>query len=249
MAEFTDRVVVVTGAGRGIGEAIARAFAAEGAKIAVISRTAANAERTASELSAAFPSSAAKAFSVDVADHEAMQATGKEVLEAFGQIDVLVNNAGVTRDGLCMRMSEADWDTVLDTNLKGAFNAFRAFQRPLLKSKHARVINIGSVVGIMGNAGQVNYAASKAGLIGFTKSLAREFASRRLTANVIAPGFVSTDMTAELSDQVRDGALENIPLKAFGEPEDIARATTFLAGDGGRYITGQVLAIDGGMSM
>lgn len=248
MEDFSDRVVVVTGAGRGIGEAIAHAFARQGAKVAVISRTASNAERTAAALNDAHPD-CAKAFAVDVADFDAMQSTGKAVIDTFGQVDVLVNNAGVTRDGLCMRMSEEDWDTVVDTNLKGAFNAFRAFQRPLLKSKHARVINIGSVVGIMGNAGQVNYAASKAGLIGFTKSLAREFASRALTANVIAPGFIITDMTESLNDQVREAALENIPLKSFGDPEDISRTALFLAGPGGRYITGQVLAVDGGMSM
>ena len=248
MADFSDQVVVVTGAGRGIGEAIAQAFAAGGAKVAVLSRTAANAERTAAAINEAHPD-AAKAFAVDVADFEAMQATGKEVIEAFGKIDILVNNAGVTRDGLCLRMSEADWDLVLDTNLKGAFNAVKAFQRPLLKSPAARVINIGSLVGIMGNAGQVNYAASKAGLIGFTKSLAREFASRGLTANVIAPGFVTTDMTGELSESVQEAAKANIPLGTFGAPEDIAEAVTFLAGSSGRYITGQVLAVDGGMAM
>ena len=248
MADFSDQVVVVTGAGRGIGEAIALAFAEGGAKVAVLSRTAANAESTASAINAKHPE-AAHAFAVDVADFEAMQAIGKEVIAAFGKVDILVNNAGVTRDGLCLRMSEADWDLVLDTNLKGAFNAVKAFQRPLLKSPHARVINIGSVVGIMGNAGQVNYAASKAGLIGFTKSLAREFASRGLTANVIAPGFITTDMTGELSEAVQDAAKANIPLGTFGAPEDIARTVVFLAGASGRYITGQVLAVDGGMSM
>jgi 3-oxoacyl-[acyl-carrier protein] reductase len=238
MADFSDLVVVVTGAGRGIGEAIAQAFAAGGAKVAVISRTAANAERTAASLNAAHPD-CAKAYSVDVADFAAMQATGKEIIANFGTVDILVNNAGVTRDGLCLRMSEADWDLVLDTNLKGAFNAVKAFQRPLLKSKHARVINIG----------QVNYAASKAGLIGFTKSLAREFASRGLTANVIAPGFVTTDMTGELSDDVQESVRKNIPLGVFGTPEDIADAAIYLAGKSGRYVTGQVLAIDGGMAM
>ncbi|MCH1503483.1 3-oxoacyl-[acyl-carrier-protein] reductase [Verrucomicrobiales bacterium] len=248
MADFSDQVVVVTGAGRGIGEAIAQAFAAGGAKVAVLSRTAANAERTAAAINEAHPDSA-KAFAVDVADFEAMQAIGKEVIAAFGKVDILVNNAGVTRDGLCLRMKEADWDLVLDTNLKGAFNAVKAFQRPLLKAPAARVINIGSVVGIMGNAGQVNYAASKAGLIGFTKSLAREFASRGLTANVIAPGFVTTDMTGDLSESVQESAKAAIPLGTFGVPDDIAQAAIFLAGSTGRYITGQVLAVDGGMAM
>jgi 3-oxoacyl-[acyl-carrier protein] reductase len=248
MADFSDQVVVVTGAGRGIGEAIAQAFAAGGAKVAVLSRTAANAERTAAAINETHPDSA-KAFAVDVADFEAMQAIGKEVIAAFGRVDILVNNAGVTRDGLCLRMKEADWDLVLDTNLKGAFNAVKAFQRPLLKAPAARVINIGSVVGIMGNAGQVNYAASKAGLIGFTKSLAREFASRGLTANVIAPGFVTTDMTGDLSESVQESAQAAIPLGTFGVPDDIAQAAIFLAGSTGRYITGQVLAVDGGMAM
>lgn len=248
MDDFSDQVAVVTGAGRGIGEAIAQALAKGGAKVAVISRTAANAERTAAALNEAYPDSA-KAYAVDVSDFEAMQAIGKEVISAFGKVDILVNNAGVTRDGLCLRMSEADWDLVLNTNLKGAFNAVKAFQRPLLKSPAARVINIGSVVGIMGNAGQVNYAASKAGLIGFTKSLAREFASRGLTANVIAPGFVTTDMTGELSEDLQEAAKATIPLKTFGHPDDIANTVAFLAGAKGRYITGQVLAVDGGMSM
>ena len=248
MEELSNRVAVVTGGGRGIGEAIARALAAAGAKVAVLSRTAANAERTAAALNEARPDRA-RAFPVDVADFQAMQTAGQEVMAAFGGVDMLINNAGVTRDGLLLRLGEADWDLVLDTNLKGAFNAVKAFQRPLLKSKSARVINIGSVIGIRGNAGQVNYAASKAGLVGFTKSLAREFASRGLTANVIAPGFVTTDMTKELSQSVKEAALESIPLGSFGDPEDIARAAVFLAGPGGRYITGQVLAVDGGMAM
>ncbi len=248
MAALQDFVAVVTGAGRGIGEAVAKALADEGAKVAVLSRTAANAERTAAALNETHPGSA-HAFAVDVADFEAMQAIGKEVISTCGGCDILVNNAGVTRDGLCLRMGEDDWDTVIDTNLKGAFNALKAFQRPLLKSKNARIINIGSVVGLMGNAGQVNYAASKAGLVGFTKSLAREFASRGLTANVIAPGFITTDMTGELSDEVQEAAKGNIPLGTFGTPEDIAAAVTFLAGPAAKYITGQVLAVDGGMAM
>ncbi len=248
MSDFSDQVVVVTGAGRGIGEAIATAFANQGAKVAVLSRTAANSDRTAASLNEAQPD-CAKPYAVDVGDFAAMQAVGKQVVSDFGRVDVLVNNAGVTRDGLCLRMSEDDWDTVLTTNLKGAFNAVKAFQRHLLKSPSARVINIGSVVGLMGNGGQVNYAASKAGLIGFTKSLAREYASRKLTANVIAPGFITTDMTGELTDDQRDAVLGNIPLGLYGEPEDIARTAIFLAGPGGRYITGQVLAVDGGMAM
>ena len=248
MSEFSDQVVVVTGAGRGIGEAVSKAFADQGARVAVLSRTAANSDRTAASMNEAHPD-CAKPYSVDVADFDAMQAIGKQVVSDFGRIDILINNAGVTRDGLCLRMSEDDWDTVITTNLKGAFNAVKAFQRHLLKSPNPRVINVGSVVGLIGNAGQVNYAASKAGLIGFTKSLAREYASRSLTANVIAPGFITTDMTGELTEEQKQGVLSAIPLQQYGNPEDIARSALFLAGPGGRYITGQVLAVDGGMAM
>ena len=164
-------------------------------------------------------------------------------------MDILVNNAGVTKDGLLLRMSEADWDTVLDTNLKGAFNMVKAVQRSMLKRKGARIINISSVIGLIGNAGQANYAASKAGLIGFTKSLAREFAGRGITANAIAPGFIETDMTHGLNDQVREEILKKIPLGSFGQSSDIAAAALFLASEEARYITGQVLAVDGGMVM
>jgi 3-oxoacyl-[acyl-carrier protein] reductase len=175
---------------------------------------------------------------------------GKQILTDFGAgVDILVNNAGVTRDGLALRMSEEDWDTVLDTNLKGAFNVVKAFQRSILKSKNGRIINIASVIGLIGNAGQCNYAASKAGLIGFSKSLAREFAGRAITVNAIAPGFIVTDMTNELNDAQKEGVLKAIPLGVFGDAVDIANATAFLASDEARYITGQVLAVDGGMVM
>ncbi len=248
MSEFSHKVVVVTGGGRGIGQAVARRFAELGAAVAVISRSEANAEATAEEIRSRHPGMA-RAYAVDVSDFEAMQETGKRILGDFEKADILVNNAGVTRDGLCLRMSEEDWDVVLDTNLKGAFNAVKAFQRALIRQSSSRVISIGSVVGLMGNAGQVNYAASKAGLIGFTKSLAREYASRGLTANVIAPGFILTDMTGVLKEQLREVVLGQIPCRSFGTVDDVAHAAVFLAGEGARYITGQVLAVDGGMAM
>jgi 3-oxoacyl-[acyl-carrier protein] reductase len=248
MFKLTDKVAVVTGAGRGIGQAIARTYAEAGARVAVVSRTEANAVRAAEEINALIPG-AAKPYAVDVADGEAVMAMGKRVLEDFGTVDILVNNAGLTRDGLLLRMSSEDWDAVIDTNLKGAFHMVKAFQRVMLKVKGARIINVASVIGLMGNAGQANYAASKAGLIGFTKSLAREFAGRGVTANAIAPGFISTDMTGALSEEIRNGILGKIPLGTFGEVGDIAAAALYLASAEARYVTGQVLVVDGGMVM
>lgn len=248
MGKLQDKVAVVTGAGRGIGKAIAEKFAAEGAKVAIISRTEANSQAAAEAINAQYPG-AAKGYAVDVANGSAVAELGKTILADFGHVDILVNNAGVTKDGLLLRMSEEDWDTVVDTNLKGAFNTVKAFQRSILKQKGARIINIASVIGLIGNAGQANYAASKAGLIGFTKSLAREFAGRGVTANVIAPGFISTDMTGVLDEKVKAAVLEKIPLGDFGQADDIAAAVTFLASPEARYITGQVLAVDGGMVM
>ncbi len=248
MQRFAGKVAVVTGGGRGIGGEIARAFAAEGAKVAVVSRSESSCGRTADEINTAHPG-AARAYAVDVADHEAVQTLGKQIVEDFGGVNILVNNAGVTRDGLLMRMKEEDWDAVLDTNLKGAFNTVKAFMRPLMKAEDARVINIASVIGLIGNAGQANYAASKAGLIGFTKSVARELSGRQVTCNAVAPGFIDTDMTGELPEKVREEVLGKIPLASFGNVGDIAAAVLFLAGREARYITGQVLAVDGGMTM
>lgn len=248
MFKLTDKVAVVTGAGRGIGLAIARTYAEAGARVAVVSRTEANAVRAAEEINVLIPG-AAKPYAVDVADGEAVMAMGKRVLEDFGTVDILVNNAGLTRDGLLLRMRSEDWDAVIDTNLKGAFHMVKAFQRVMLKVKGARIINVASVIGLMGNAGQANYAASKAGLIGFTKSLAREFAGRGVTANAIAPGFISTDMTGALSEEIRNGILGKIPLGTFGEVGDIAAAALYLASAEARYVTGQVLVVDGGMVM
>ena len=248
MRDFSDQVVVVTGSGRGIGKDIAKAFVERGAKVAVASRTESNSAAAAEELNA-LDSGEAKGYAVDIADYEATIEFGKQVTVDLGPVSILVNNAGVTRDGLALRMSEEDWDTVLDTNLKGAFNAVKAFQRSLLKAENARIINISSVIGLMGNAGQANYAASKAGLIGFTKSLAKEFAARKVCVNAIAPGFIVTDMTGELTEDVQDQIKSEIPLGHFGETSDIANATIFLASPDSRYITGQVLTVDGGMVM
>jgi 3-oxoacyl-[acyl-carrier protein] reductase len=248
MGKLQDKIAVVTGAGRGIGKAIAERFAAEGAKVALVSRTEANSKAVADALNAITPD-CAKGYAVDVADSAAVAELGKQIIADFGKVEILVNNAGVTRDNLMLRMSDEEWDTVLNTNLKGAFNLVKAFSRSILKQKGARIINVASVIGLIGNAGQANYAASKAGLIGFTKSLAREFAGRGVTVNAIAPGFIATDMTGVLDDKVKETVLTKIPLGSMGEASDIANAATFLASEDARYITGQVLAVDGGMVM
>ena len=248
MSRFVNKVAVVTGGGRGIGQEIARMLAAEGAKVAVVSRSESSCGKAAEEINALYPGSA-KAYAVDVADHAAVQELAKRIAEELGPVNILINNAGVTRDGLLMRMKEEDWDTVLDTNLKGAFNTVKAFMRVLMKAEDPRIINIASVIGLIGNAGQTNYSASKAGLIGFTKAVARELAGRSVTCNAIAPGFITTDMTDELPQAVKDAVIGKIPLATFGETRDIAEAVAFLASPAARYITGQVLAVDGGMTM
>jgi 3-oxoacyl-[acyl-carrier protein] reductase len=246
--KFKDQIVVVTGAGRGIGQEIARSFAAEGAKVALISRSESSCGSAADEINKSYPESCV-AYAVDVADHAAVQDTAKRIADELGQVSVLINNAGVTRDGLIMRMKEEDWDTVLDTNLKGAFNTVKAFMRPLMKGENSRIINIASVIGLIGNAGQANYSASKAGLIGFTKAVARELAGRAVTCNAIAPGFITTDMTDELPDTVKQSIIFRIPLASFGNTQDIANTVIFLASKEARYLTGQVIAVDGGMTM
>jgi 3-oxoacyl-[acyl-carrier protein] reductase len=247
MNQLTNQIAVVTGAGRGIGRAIALKFASEGADVAVVSRTQENSEKVAAEIRAL--GRQAWAHAVDVADAAAVSAAAEKILAEAGKVDILVNNAGVTRDGLLMRMSDADWDTVLDTNLKGAFLVTKAFSRAMIKARSGRIINISSVIGLIGNAGQCNYAASKAGLIGFTQSCAKELAGRGITVNAIAPGFIQTDMTSELKEEMKAALLKQIPLGSFGEAEDIAGAALYLASPAARYVTGQVLTVDGGMVM
>jgi 3-oxoacyl-[acyl-carrier protein] reductase len=247
MSQLENQVAVVTGASRGIGRAIALKFATEGANVVCVSRSVESSQKIADEIVAL--GGKGWAFGVDVSDPKAVGQTAEVILKEAGKVDILVNNAGVTRDGLLMRMSDEDWDAVLNTNLRGAFAFTKAFSRTFLGQRSGRVINIASVIGLMGNAGQANYAASKAGLIGFTKSIAREFASRGVTVNAVAPGFIETDMTAVLNEQIKTTILNNIPLKAFGKAEDVAHAALFLASPAARYITGQVLAVDGGMVM
>jgi 3-oxoacyl-[acyl-carrier protein] reductase len=247
MSQLANQVAVVTGAGRGIGRAIALKFAAEGADIVCVSRTAENSEKAAAEVRAL--GRKAWAFAVDVSDSAAVTAAGEKILADAGKVDILVNNAGVTRDGLLMRMSEADWDAVLNTNLRGAFLFTKAFTRSFIKQRSGRIINVASVIGLVGNAGQANYAASKAGLIGFTKSVAKELASRGITVNALAPGFIETDMTAALKPEMKTELLKNIPLNCLGQPDDIAAAALYLASPAARYVTGQVLTVDGGMVM
>lgn len=242
------KIAVVTGASRGIGRAIALRFAREHAQVVINYN---GSKERAEEVKAEIERFGGKAeiYQCNVADYTACETFIKEVIARFGRIDILVNNAGITRDGLLMRMSEEDYDAVLDTNLKGTFHCIRFASRQMMKQRSGRIINMASVSGVLGNAGQANYSASKAGVIGLTKAAARELASRGITVNAIAPGFIHTEMTEVLSGQVKEGAVVQIPLGTFGEPEDIAAAAAFLASEDARYITGQVLNVDGGMAM
>ena len=242
------KCALVTGGSRGIGRAVCLELARQGARVAVnYAGNAAAAEETVK----ACQDLGAEAFAIqaDVADAAACEAMVKEVLARFGRVDILVNNAGVTRDGLMLTMKESDWDTVLDTNLKGAFQCMKAVYRPMMKQKYGRVVNLSSIVGVRGNAGQANYAASKAGLIGLTKSMAKELAARNVTVNAVAPGFIDTDMTAALPEKAREAMLASIPMGRLGQAEDVARAVAFFAGDESAYVTGQVLCVDGGMAV
>ena len=245
---LTDKIAVVTGASRGIGREIARTLAAKGATVIVnYNGSAAKAEEVVEEIQK--DGGKAEAVQCNVSDFEKASELMAYVVKQYGRIDILVNNAGITRDNLLMKMSEEDYDAVLNTNLKGAFNCIRHVARQMLKQKSGRIINISSVSGVLGNAGQVNYSSSKAGLIGITKSVAREMASRGITCNAIAPGFIDTEMTQVLSDQVKTAILDQIPLKHFGSTKDIANTAAFLASDDAGYITGQVISVDGGMAM
>lgn len=242
------KIALVTGASRGIGRAVALRLAAEGAKVAV--NYAGNA-KAAEEVVDKIKAAGGEAFSYqcNVADSSAVDAMIKEVAARFGGIDILVNNAGITRDTLLLRMKESDWDDVLDTNLKGVFLCTKAVSRLMMKQRKGRIVNMASVVGLTGNAGQANYAAAKAGVIGFTKSAAKELASRGITVNAVAPGFIATDMTAVLPDAVKAELEKSIPLARLGEAEDVAKAVLFLVSDDASYITGQTINVDGGMVM
>jgi 3-oxoacyl-[acyl-carrier protein] reductase len=247
LRRLEGKVAVVTGAGRGIGAAIARRLAAEGASL-VLNSLSDSALRIADEINAAGGKAVAVQGNVSVASDavRVIETAGA----SFGRLDILINNAGITRDGLLLRMSEEDWDAVLDTNLKSVYLCCRAALRPILKSRGGgRIINLSSVIGLSGNAGQANYAASKAGIIGFTKSLAKELASRQVTVNAIAPGFIVTDMTAGMTGEAKEALLARIPLGSLGVVEDIAAATAYLASEEARYITGQTLTVDGGMTL
>ena len=244
---LTGQVALVTGASRGIGRAIAESLARDGARVACVATRVENAEATAGACSEL--TEGAKAYGVDVSDHEAVAALVKDVGKEFVGIDVLVNNAGITRDQLLMRMGEDDFDRVIDVNLKGTWNFVKAAARPLMKAGAGRIINIASVVGVTGNAGQANYAASKAGVIGLTKSAAKELSGRGVTVNAIAPGFIETDMTSEIPENERNTLMGGIPLGRMGAASEIAAAVSYLAGPGGAYITGQTLVIDGGLSL
>lgn len=242
------KIALVTGASRGIGRQIALTLGAKKAAVIVnYNGSAAKAEEVVKEIEAA--GGRAEAIQCNVSDFESCGAMMADIVSRYGRLDILVNNAGITRDNLLMKMSQEDFDAVINTNLKGVFNCIRHISRQMLKQKGGRIINISSVSGVLGNAGQANYCAAKAGVIGLTKSTARELASRGITVNAVAPGFITTEMTAVLSDSVKAAAAEQIPMRRFGETQDIAAAVAFLASDDAKYITGQVLCIDGGMAM
>jgi 3-oxoacyl-[acyl-carrier protein] reductase len=241
------KVALITGGGSGIGREIGRVFAREGCDIAVCDVAEGPAEDTVEEIRAL--GRKAEAFVVDVSDTGEAEGAVNKVVDKLGSVNILVNNAGITKDGLLMRMGESEWDAVLSVNLKGVFNFTKAVVRPMVKARWGRIISISSVVGLMGNPGQANYSASKAGIIGLTKSVAKELAVRGITANAIAPGFIRTRMTEILTDAQKEAMFKRIPLGVFGEPEDVANAALFLASDMARYITGQVLTVDGGMVM
>ncbi|GAB6138438.1 3-oxoacyl-[acyl-carrier-protein] reductase [Halanaerobaculum tunisiense] len=248
--QVKDKIALITGSSRGIGKQIALKLASEGAKIVVnypVESEADSAAQVVAEIEE--QGSEAKAIKADVTEMEEVKEMVKEIKQEFGQLDILVNNAGITKDTLLMRMKEQDWDDVLEVNLKGAFNTTKAVTRLMMKQRSGSIINISSVVGLRGNAGQANYSASKAGLIGLTKSTARELAKRNVTVNAVAPGFIETAMTDELSEEVVENTIDEIPLADLGQPEDVADTVLFLASEAADYITGEVIRVDGGMAM
>ena len=245
--KLKDKVAIVTGGARGIGKAICQQLAAHGARLAVSDILYEAAEATAAEFRQT--GCDAKAFKTDVADGADTQQLVKNVLAEFGQVDILVNNAGITRDNLMVRLKENDWDAVIAVNLTGTFNCMKAVARPMMKARSGKIINIASVVGLMGNAGQANYSASKGGVIALTKTAAKEFASRNINVNAVAPGYIVTDMTEHLPEEAREAFLKLIPFGRGGSPEDVARVVAFLAGPDADYITGQTINVDGGMVM
>jgi len=247
MGDLQGRIALVTGAAQGIGKAIAAELAAAGATLALADMNEAKLNETAAELAVTGTTTAA--FVMNVSDQESIDAGAKAILEKFGKVEILVNNAGITRDNLMLRMKRSEWDSVISINLTGAFLLTQALLSPMLKNRWGRIVNIASVVGRAGQAGQVNYAASKAGIIGFTKSLAREVASRNITVNAVAPGYIETPMTAVLSEEVTKAMLATVPLGRRGTPQDVANAVKFLASDAASYITGHVLDVNGGMFM
>jgi 3-oxoacyl-[acyl-carrier protein] reductase len=247
----SHRVAIVTGASQGIGRAIAEELARRGATVVVNYYPSENDEAKAGEVVKAIEGEGGTATAIvaDIRKYEQVEEMVKQTIDTYGKIDILVNNAGITRDMIIMKMSEENWDAVLDTNLKGAFNCSKAVVRSMIRKRYGRIVNMSSVSGIAGNAGQTNYSASKAGLIGFTKALAREVGARNVTVNAVAPGFVLTDLTRDLPEALKDAAVEQTPLRRWGEPEEIAYAVAFFVSDEAAYITGQVLSIDGGMIM
>ncbi len=242
-----SKVALITGGARGIGRAIALTFAREGANIVVADVNLEIAQKTASEIEGL--GRQAMALEMDVTSYDLVESGINKILDKLGKVDILVNNAGITKDNLLLRMSPADWDAVLNVNLKGTFNCIKAVSRPMIKQRSGRIISIASIIGLMGNPGQANYAASKAGIIALTKTVAKELASRNINANAVAPGFIQTEMTAKLPEEIKKKMLEAIPLGILGTPEDVANVCLFLASQESSYITGQVITIDGGMVM